>query len=71
MVYPIQTPILELYQSLYDEGGQTDCPGTNYNFDGSQIDKRCTTNDGYFFAGTAELRDNNDVPEFCTAIVGL
>ena len=58
---PYPSPILELYQNLYDEGGTSDCPGTNYNFDGSQVDNAgCTTDDGYFYAGAAELRVEED-----------
>ena len=42
----------EWYKALYDEGAETDCPGTNYNFDGTAITGYdCYTADGWQFVG--------------------
>lgn len=49
------------FQTLYDEGGNTDCPGTNYNFDSPDVqDNGCMTENGYFFGGAAEVVFDNE-----------
>ena len=58
---PNPYPIINRYMELYDEGGTPDCPGTNYNFDGADVDNAgCETQDGYFYAGLGELRENEE-----------
>ena len=58
---PNPYPIINRYMELYDEGGTPDCPGTNYNFDGADVDNAgCETQDGYFYAGLGELRQNEE-----------
>ena len=58
---PNPYPILERYLELYDEGGTPDCPGTNYNFDGVDVDNAgCETDSGYFYAGLGELRESDE-----------
>jgi hypothetical protein len=61
--YGVPNPmeIMNAYQSLYDEGATSSCPGTDYNFDGSEISTTgCTTSNGFFFAGSAEVRWTDD-----------
>lgn len=54
---PNPYPIRDIYLALYEEGGTSSCPGTNYNFDGSEADNAgCRTDDGYFYAGLGEVR---------------
>ncbi len=54
---PNPFPIRDLYLSLYDEGATPACPGTNFNFDGSEVDNAgCSTSDDYFYAGLGEVR---------------
>lgn len=58
---PNPYPVLDRYMELYDEGGTPDCPGTNYNFDGADVDNAgCETDSGYFYAGLGELRQNDE-----------
>ena len=58
---PNPYPILDRYMQLYDEGGTPSCPGTNYNFDGVDVDNAgCEADSGYFFAGLGELRQNEE-----------
>ena len=48
----------EWYKALYDEGAETDCPGTNYNFDGTAITGYdCYTADGWQFVGFSEYEE--------------
>ena len=55
--FPNPIEVIDIYQELYDNGATIDCPGSNYNFDGPLVDNAgCETENGYFFAGTAELR---------------
>ena len=54
---PNPQPIFDMYIELYDEGATPACPGTNYNFDGAEVDNAgCYTEDDYFYAGLGELR---------------
>ncbi len=64
---PNPFPIRDLYMSLYDEGATPACPGTNYNFDGSEVDNAgCSTSDDYFYAGLGEVRlENEDFDLHC------
>jgi len=58
---PNPYPIINRYMELYDEGGTEACPGTNYNFDGADVDNAgCETEAGYFYAGLGELRESNE-----------
>ena len=58
---PNPYPIMDRYIELYDEGGTEACPGTNYNFDGSDVDNAgCYAETGYFYAGLGELREMED-----------
>ena len=58
---PNPYPIIERYMELYDEGGTPACPGTNYNFDGADVDNAgCETVSGYFYAGLGELRQSEE-----------
>ena len=58
---PNPNEILSHYQELYDEGATASCPGTEYNFDGSEASTYgCTTPDGFFFAGSAEFRYSDE-----------
>jgi hypothetical protein len=53
---PNADELMSIFMMLMDEGGTEQCPGTGYNFNGSQIDSRgCTSALGTFFAGTAEF----------------
>lgn len=58
---PNPYPIMDRYIELYDEGGTPSCPGTNYNFDGAEVDNAgCYADSGYFYAGLGELREMDD-----------
>ena len=58
---PNPYPIINRYTELYDEGGTPACPGTNYNFDGVDVDNAgCETEAGYFYAGLGELRETEE-----------
>ena len=65
---PHPTPFISMFKELYDDGGDQNCPGTNYNFDSPEISTSgCTSSSGMFFAGAAEFqRDTeNEVDMHC------
>jgi hypothetical protein len=59
---PNPTTFISMFRDLYDEGGTTECPGSNYNFDSPEVSNYgCTASTGMFFAGAAEFqRDTED-----------